>query len=1069
MNELDYCISKFKKNFFMYKGKRIALYGNAEIAVQIVSKYPDFSCVCVADDKRAGKYIGQYYIITFAQMRNLEVECLIIVEDIRTSLEIYQKISAQYVLGQMCILNLYGKEMKEYYKELMLREIGYVNLTEKDLKKAIDAHEVISFDIGNTLFTAKHIYYSDFYLKIGKELQELGINIYDFAEQVDSIRRRDYYSNLRSIIEKLVEELNMTTKELEIIWSVIVDEVRKSFIPRKTILDLLKYAISENKKICIIDDMPDYRIPVITWNMLLRNYGIKENIFFVSSLEYFQRKEDGLFRNIIEKFGEDTCYLHIGDEIDKDFLMPFLYRMDFFWVKSARELFDNVDSLILEQLESKRVRILFGEYLICRYNDEYLIDEVRQSSSKSDELAIELEKEIHLCKEYHSLVASEPMTFTPILFECSEKVNILDYSPLVFPVFDIPKVSIIIPVYNQFNYTYNCLKSILEHTKDVKYEIIVADDCSCDQTLEIEKIVQGINIIRNKKNLKFLKNCNMASEYAKGKYILFLNNDTQVQPGWLQAMTTLFEQNKNVGMVGAKLVYPDGHLQEAGGIVWKDGSARNYGNGENPDSYEYCYVKEVDYISGATIMIKTSLWKEIGGFDDIYSPGYYEDTDLAFEIRKRGYKVCLQPKSIVVHFEGISNGTNLSSGLKHYQIINQEKFYKKWQDILNEEQCQKDFDIYYAKDRGQVKKQILVVDHYVPNYSKDAGGRCTFMYIKAFLKMGMKVTFIGDKYEKSEPYTTILTQMGVEVLYGEFCRYNWKEWLEENLKYFDYIYLQRPDVSSKYMDIVKMYGQGKVFYFAHDLYHIRFYRDYKVTGNKESLEISKKWKEIELELFKKADVGHVVGTFEQKMIQEIYPEKPIRNIPIYIYDQFPVEIEKDFSKREDIIFVGGFNHRPNLDAVLWFAEKIYPRILIKYPRMVWHIIGSNAPKEVQELASPNIVLEGFISDEELEKFYKKCRLAVVPLRYGAGVKGKIVEAAYYQIPMVTTSIGGEGLDSTCGTFIMEDDADKMAELINSLYVDYNKLEEMSDAGREFIEKYFTLEIAEKVLKKDMDL
>ena len=516
-------------------------------------------------------------------------------------------------------------------------------------------------------------------------------------------------------------------------------------------------------------------------------------------------------------------------------------------------------------------------------------------------------------------------------------------------------------------------------------------------------------------------------------------------------------------------MYPNGCLQEAGGILWKDGSAWNYGHMKNPTDPEYCYVKEADYISGAAIMIRASLWNELGGFDESFAPAYYEDTDLAFEVRKKGYKVFLQPASVVVHFEGISNGTDTSAGLKNYQVVNQKKFYEKWKDVLETENFENGTNVYLAKDRGQTRKQILVVDHYVPNFDKDAGGRCTYMYMKAFLKLGMKVTFIGDNFAKPEPYTTILNQLGIEVLYGNYYCMHWKEWLKENLKYFDFVYLQRPHISIKYMDLVKEYGRGKIFYFAHDLHHVRMYRDYLVSGNEDALKESEYWKKIEIELFEKTDVGHVVGSYEQEIMQKAFPDKPIRNIPLYIYDDEPEQIEKDFSKRKDILFVGGFKHAPNIDAVLWFAKEIFPQLLKKYPELVWHIVGSSAPEEVKALASDHIVLEGFVTDEELGELYRKCRLVVVPLRYGAGVKGKIVESAYYQIPVVTTAIGGEGLDAGVGSFVMEDDADKMAQLIERLYTDYDELRKMSDAGETMIQKYFTSNAAEKVLLEDMNL
>ncbi len=650
-----------------------------------------------------------------------------------------------------------------------------------------------------------------------------------------------------------------------------------------------------------------------------------------------------------------------------------------------------------------------------------------------------------------------------------EKKALEDYSILEFVQWELPLVSIVIPVYNQFIYTYQCLESILKNSGNIKYEVVIGNDCSTDQTQELDKVVRGITIINNEKNLRFLKNCNNAASRAKGKYIVFLNNDTQVQEKWLSSLLDIIEKDETAGIVGSKLVYPDGHLQEAGGIVWRDGSAWNYGQNKMPDDAEYNYVKDVDYISGAAIMIRKSLWEEIGGFDERFAPAYYEDTDLAFEVRKHGYRVVYQPLSVVVHFEGISNGTNVKEGIKAYQIENQKKFYEKWKEVLEKEHFPNAENVFLAKDRSRYKKQILVVDHYVPNYDKDAGGKCTYMYLKTFLKMGMKVTFIGDNFAKMEPYATELNQLGIEILYGNYYCTNWQNWLKNNLRYFDYIYLQRPHISIKYMDIVKEYGHAKVFYFAHDLHHLREYRQYQLDHNPETLRSSEHWKKIEYELFGKADVGHVVGSYEQKIMQKVFPDKPIRNIPLYIYENELNDIEKDFSKRQDIIYVGGFGHPPNEDAVLWFAKEVFPRVLEKYPTMKWHVVGSKVTKAVQALANDNILIEGFQPDKELHRLYRECRIAVVPLRYGAGVKGKVVESAYFQIPLVTTSIGAEGLNCEDHPFVVEDDAVKMAEKICNLYENYDELKELSDRGKVFIQKNFTLEVAKDVLRADINI
>lgn len=500
------------------------------------------------------------------------------------------------------------------------------------------------------------------------------------------------------------------------------------------------------------------------------------------------------------------------------------------------------------------------------------------------------------------------------------------------PLFKNPLVSIIIPVYNKFDYTNKCIKSILKENNHIPYEIIIADDLSTDSTKYIQNYFSNIYVNKNEKDHGFVMNCNKAANLSRGKYILFLNNNAKVKNGWLKNLVELIETNEKIGMVGSKFIYPNGTLQEAGGIIWRDGSGCNYGRGKNPDLAEYNYVKEVDYISGSSIIIRKTVWEEIGGFDKRYNPKYYEDTDFAFEVRKHGYKVMYQPKSVVVLSEGISNGKELSAGLKKYKIRNQKKFKKKWKKILNQ-QCTPE-NLFDARDRSLNKKRILVIDQSVPKFDNNAGNRCTYMYLKIFQNIGLVITFIGDDFKKHNPYTSVLEQKGIEVLYGDKYELNKKKWLRNNLRNFDFVFLQRPNISIKYIKLIKKNFSGKIFYFAHDLHHIRLFREYKINGNKNILKESKFYKKIEFEIFSKVDVGYVVGSYEQKLIKKKFKDKPIHNIPIYIYEKMLSNDEKDFSSTKGLIFVGGFLHAPNKDAILWFSKEIYPHVLKKYPEMI---------------------------------------------------------------------------------------------------------------------------------------
>lgn len=662
-----------------------------------------------------------------------------------------------------------------------------------------------------------------------------------------------------------------------------------------------------------------------------------------------------------------------------------------------------------------------------------------------------------------SVDAEKPDQFPLIEYE-----RIEDVPPLRVPASNHPLVSIIIPVYNQFSYTYNCLKSIAKNSGEVSYEVILADDCSTDLTEHIKKAVSGITVVRNKKNLRFLLNCNHAAKSAKGKYILFLNNDTQVMENWLQPLVDLIGRDEHIGMVGSKLIYPDGRLQEAGGILWKDASAWNYGHLQDSSMPEYNYVKEVDYISGAAIMIRADLWRELGGFDEQFAPAYCEDSDLAFRVRAAGYRVMFQPKSVVVHFEGISNGTDTSAGQKSYQVTNTRKFYEKWKDVLEKEHNPNGVNPFLARDRSLRKHTVLFVDHYVPQYDKDAGSRTVFAYLKLFVHAGYNVKFIGDNFFPHQPYTEALQQLGVEVLYGNWYGQHWKNWLAENGKSFDYAFLNRPHIAVKYIDLVREKTNAKILYYGHDLHFMRCSREYEVTGNKKLLSDAEDWKEKELSLMRKSHVTAYPSEVEIDEIHRIDPDICAMAIPAYMYDDADPQ-RYTVAGRKDLFFIGGYTHGPNIDAVKWLVSDILPRVSEEIPDIRVHIAGSNMPQELVDLASEQVIIEGLLSDEQLEEFYHTIRLNIVPLRYGAGIKGKIIESMRFGLPVVTTSCGAEGISGAEDILAIGNTAKEIARRIVALYNDEKELVRMSEDGKRYVLDHYSEQGAVQVMSRVFDL
>ncbi|NCT74930.1 MAG: glycosyltransferase [Chitinophagaceae bacterium] len=642
--------------------------------------------------------------------------------------------------------------------------------------------------------------------------------------------------------------------------------------------------------------------------------------------------------------------------------------------------------------------------------------------------------------------------------------------PIVFTEHSEPEVSIIIPVYNAFQINIECLYSIRENTNGVRYEVILADDASTDETKNISNYVKNITHLRSEKNLGFIGNCKKAAANARGKYIHFLNNDTIVKQGWLSSLVKLMDGDSSIGMSGSKLIYPDGRLQEAGGIIWSDGSGWNYGNGRDPDDPEFNYVKDVDYISGASILIRKEVWDKLGGFDEMYKPAYCEDSDFSFALRKSGYRVVYQPLSEVIHLEGYSHGTNEDitnkTAVKSYQLENNQKFQKKWNNELLQGQFPNGVEVFWARDRSRNKKSILVIDHYVPHIDRDAGSRTTFQYLRLFVKMGYNVKFIGDNFYRHEPYTTLLQQMGIEVLYGSYYANNWQAWLLEHASKFEFIYLNRPHITTKYLQFLKDNITTKLIYYGHDLHFWRELKRYEIDQDPAHLKESDRWKKLEFEIMGNVDLSLTPSEDEYKLMKSMDESINIQVMRPYIFDSF-TETYPDPVNRKGIMFVGGFTHRPNVDAVNWFVEYIWPRVRQENPQAQFIIVGSNPPLEIQMIQAGGVILKGYISDEELESLYNTAKVVVVPLRFGAGVKGKTIEAMKYGVPIVSTSTGIEGLPGNIDFLHAFNDAEAFAKEIIDLLQNDNKWEKLSRMSIDYVREEFSEEKAMEILTKSL--
>ncbi len=610
----------------------------------------------------------------------------------------------------------------------------------------------------------------------------------------------------------------------------------------------------------------------------------------------------------------------------------------------------------------------------------------------------------------------------------------------------------------------DCLQSIFAHRQYPNYRVCVFNQASHDGTREYLDSLKGrIDVVHHSENIGFVLGNNAVFRRYPDHDVVLLNDDTLVTDGWLEALADTAYSAPDIGIVGSKLIYPNGVLQEAGSVVYRDASGANIGKGEDPTLPQYNVRRDVDYCSGASIYIRRDALDSVGGqLDEHFAPAYYEDTDLAFSVRQAGYRVVYEPRSAVFHREGATAGVDITKGAKKWQAVNRSKFLKKWGEVLRTRHRRGYFDVL---TNGKPKALVIAKFPVMPDI---ASGELRLWRALQVLGETHQIVVLAIDAMGHNRYVAAMEEAGMTVFQNDIDRwpaFGIGHYIPTNTKSADlgailthnefaFVYAYFPDVGSVYLPIVRKIRPDLPFIVdSVDIVFLREWREIELKGDLAVASGFDRFRRLEIATYRNADTAVAVTDQDKAALLAHVPDA---NVGV-LTNVHPAEDASPVrTGRTGLLFFGGYSHRPNVDAVVWLVREVMPLVWAQHPAIHVTLAGSAPNDEVYSLACDRVSVTGWVP--HTRPYLDAALISVAPLRYGAGMKGKVGEALAYGLPVVTTTIGAEGMDLLNGRHaLIADTAPEFAEAIIRLLDDATLWQQLSLNGRQHSDRQWGFE------------
>jgi GT2 family glycosyltransferase len=594
---------------------------------------------------------------------------------------------------------------------------------------------------------------------------------------------------------------------------------------------------------------------------------------------------------------------------------------------------------------------------------------------------------------------TEPATRQQFLAKARAHLALFARAKLDFST-ENPAVSVIMVLFNKFELTMLALASLRDNFAG-GIELILVDNESIDETRHIETFVQGTKIIRNDSNLGFLRACNLGLAQATAPAVLYLNNDVELAHGAIATGLARLEQSPDIAAVGAKIIRTNGVLQEAGSIIWNEGTTIGYMRDASPLAPEANFVRDVDYCSAVFLLCRADVLKDFGGFDEAFSPAYFEEVDLCVRFLNAGYRVVYDPGIMVYHLEfGSASTTEASMALMRR---GKRIFKKKQQEFLATRPAPSAKNLIFARCRSE-KKRVLFIEDTIPLRRLGSGFVRANDVVHAIADSGFDIHVFpmnGAPYDVMSLFGDM--PESAEILHDrDFLELG--NFLAERQKYYDGIWISRTHNFKRAWPVLKAAGI--------DPTKTPIILDTEaIATNREAAKAALDGQNFDFDAKLKAEMEdtnlcrHIltVNTAEATLLQKA----GLQNVSVLGTARQPAPTPAPFQDRADFLFVAAIHQKdsPNLDALHWYAEKIYPELtkLFTTPPIL-HVVGYVAPDiDLSPFTNhKGLKLHGPASN--LTPFYNSAKLFMVPTRFAAGTPYKLYETASYGLPCVTTDI-----------------------------------------------------------------